>query len=40
MDANFFELTQDLVHDHNVRMFAVPTGRKSRDKREVYDFIF
>jgi hypothetical protein len=28
MDANFFELTQDLVHDHNVRMFAVPTGRK------------
>ena len=34
MDANFFELTQDLVHDHNVRMFAVPTGRKSRDKRE------
>lgn len=31
VDANFFECLQDLTHDYHVRLFAVPTGEKTRE---------
>ena len=38
MDANFFENTQDLIHDHHVRLWTVPV--EGEDTREVRNGIY